>query len=217
MHFPIRAPIRVARYILRAEKSFFGPLSVAKPRIIDLSKFVIHAADSVRGIRCCTHLPSDQQTCFQEFLDAKGGQSGASGSSNGTAEEALPAECSYISTQISDCVSSTSGFTTLANSDQASCICFNTDGSWNGTVWDNAATTCYQAISSAGRANASALNAYDSGVVGFCTKFVDAGILSSAGVSVSSGGGGVAVSIGLRIPVSHLETFRHSKAHSGSM
>ena len=78
----------------------------------------------------------------------------------------------------------------MANSKQASCICFNMDGSWNGTVWDNAATTCYQAISSVGSANASALSAYESGVVGFCTKFVDAGILSSAGVS---SGGGVAV------------------------
>ncbi|KAF6235156.1 hypothetical protein HO173_006785 [Letharia columbiana] len=156
-------------------------------------------------ILCCTHLPSDQQTCFQGFLDKNGGQSAASGSSNGTSEEALPPECSYISTQINDCVSSTSGFTTMANSEQASCICFNTDGSWNGTVWDNAATTCYQAISSAGSANASALSAYDSGVVGFCTKFVNAGILSSAGVSSSTGvsssagassGSGVAVSTG---------------------
>lgn len=79
----------------------------------------------------------------------------------------------------------------MANTEQASCICFNTDGSWNGTLWDNAATTCYQAISSAGSVNASVLSAYDSGVVGLCTKFVDAGILSSAGVS---GGGGEAVS-----------------------
>lgn len=66
--------------------------------------------------------------------------------------------------------------------------------------WDNAATTCYQAIGSAGSANASVLSAYDSGVVGLCTKFVDAGILSSAGVSISAGAsssGGVAVSIGL--------------------
>ena len=164
-----------------------------KPFITALSDSVIHVANSTHDIRCCTHLQSAQQTCFQQFLDANGGQSGASGSSNGTAGEALPAECSYISTQVDDCISSTSGFATLANSDQASCICFNADGSWNGTVWDNAATTCYQAISSAGSANASALNAYESGVVGLCTKFVDAGILSSAGVSVSSGGG-VAVS-----------------------
>lgn len=88
----------------------------------------------------------------------------------------------------------------MANTDQASCICFNADGSWNGTVWDNAATTCYQAISSAGSANASVLSAYDSGVVGLCTKFVDAGILSSAGVSGGVGGsssGGAPVSIGL--------------------
>ena len=82
----------------------------------------------------------------------------------------------------------------MANTAQASCICFNTDGSWNGTVWDNAATTYYQAISSAGNANASALSAYDSEVVGFCTKFVDAGILSSAGMS---NGGGATVSNGL--------------------
>lgn len=87
----------------------------------------------------------------------------------------------------------------MDNSAQASCICFNTDGSWNGTLWDNAATTCYQALSSAGSLNASVLSAYDSGVVGLCTKFVDAGILSSAGVS--SSGGGVAVSIGLRFYV----------------
>lgn len=84
----------------------------------------------------------------------------------------------------------------MANSAQASCICFNTDGSWNGTVWDNAATTCYQGISSAGQANASVLSAYNSGVVGLCTKFVDAGILSSAGVSTS------AASSGTGIPVS---------------
>ena len=39
------------------------------------------------------------------------------------------------------------------------------------------------------------LSDYDSGVVGLCTKFVDAGILSSAGVSdAASNGAGAAVS-----------------------
>lgn len=64
-------------------------------------------------------------------------------------------------------------------------------------MWDNAATTCYQALSSEGSLNASALSVYDSAVVGLCTKSVDAGVLSSAGVvAVSCGfdcftGGGV--------------------------
>lgn len=52
-------------------------------------------------------------------------------------------------------------------------------------MWDNAATTCYAALLSA-TASSSQLAAYNSKVVGLCIKFVDAGLLSSAGIN--SGG-----------------------------
>lgn len=48
-----------------------------------------------------------------------------------------------------------------------------------------AASTCYQAMQSESQ-SASVLSAYESQVVGACTKFVDAGVLSSAGVGAAA-------------------------------
>ena len=95
--------------------------------------------------------------------------------------------CTVVANIASACESSTPGFSTLPNSQQASCLCFNDGGSgkYNGTAWDNAASTCYSAMM-AESVSQSRLDAYSGNVVGLCTRFVDPGVLSSA--SVSSGG-----------------------------
>lgn len=90
--------------------------------------------------------------------------------------------CTSLADQISYCQSATPGFSTLPNTAQASCFCFDKDGSYNGTIWDMAASTCYQAMQSESQP-ASVLSNYKSVVVGACTKYVDAGVLSSADVT----------------------------------
>lgn len=94
---------------------------------------------------------------------------------------------------INYCESATPGFSTLPNTAQASCFCFGDNGSYNGTAWDDAATSCYVAMASRSSVSSSVLSAYEADVVGACTKFVNAGVLSSAGVG-SGGGGGAATS-----------------------
>jgi len=93
--------------------------------------------------------------------------------------------CTSILDQVSYCQSATLGFTTLPNTAQASCLCFNQNGKFNGTVWDNAASTCYQAMQSESQP-ASELSGYEKEVVGACTKFVDVRLLTSAGVETGT-------------------------------
>ena len=57
-------------------------------------------------------------------------------------------------------------------------------------MWDDAASSCYAALATQTSVSSSVLSAYSADVVGACTKFVDAGVLSSAGVNSSGGGGG---------------------------
>lgn len=52
-------------------------------------------------------------------------------------------------------------------------------------MWDMAASTCYQAMQAESQ-SASELSAFESVVVGACTKFVDAGVLSSAGAKTGA-------------------------------
>lgn len=129
---------------------------------------------------CCSS--SDPQSCFESSGTPSG--SGAAAASSSSLPPGADA-CTSLADQIDACESSTSGFSTLPNTQQASCICFNQDGSYNGTVWDMAASTCYQAMQSESQ-SASVLSAYESQVVGACTKFVDAGVLSSAGVGAAA-------------------------------
>ncbi|KAK4690645.1 hypothetical protein P7C71_g6191, partial [Lecanoromycetidae sp. Uapishka_2] len=136
---------------------------------------------------CCAS--SNAQSCFQSSSGTPSSGSGNSNSGSGSgAAASLPAGadmCTSVLDQVSYCVSATPGFTTLPNSAQASCFCFNQDGSYNGTVWDMAASTCYQAMQSES-VSAAALSSYENAVVGACTKFVDAGVLSSAGVKTGA-------------------------------
>lgn len=126
---------------------------------------------------CCSS--SDPSTCFQS----------SSGTPQGSGSEPQNpglAECTSVVDYVNYCESATPGFSTLPNTAQASCFCFNENGSYNGTAWDDAATSCYAAMGSQTSVSTSELSAYSANVVGACTKFVDAGVLSSAGVS--SGG-----------------------------
>lgn len=141
---------------------------------------------------CCASSASSQQSCFQQ--ESTGSGSGSdSGSGSGSGSE--PAGCTPVENMLSDCESSTPGFLTLSSSAQVSCLCFNDGGSghWNGTVFDDAASTCYGALRSES-VNASALSVYQSENLGLCTRFVDAGVLSSAGVK--TGGSAIATASG---------------------
>ena len=57
------------------------------------------------------------------------------------------ANCIYIVDRINSCISATTGFATLSMTDQASCFCFDGNGTYDGCSWDNAATKCYAAMS----------------------------------------------------------------------
>lgn len=128
---------------------------------------------------CCS--ASNPSSCFQ----SSSGTPSSSGSDSGSGDQdPASAECTSVADFIDYCESATPGFTTLPNTAQASCFCFNGNGGrYNGTVWDNAASTCYAAMATQTSIPSSELSAYSADVVGACTKFVDAGVLSSAGVS----------------------------------
>ncbi len=127
---------------------------------------------------CCSQ--SDPSSCFQSSSGTPSSSSSDSGSGD---KDRGSAECTSVADFANYCESATPGFTTLPNTAQASCFCFNENGSYNGTAWHNAASTCYAAMASQTSISSSELSAYSAQVVGACTKFVDAGVLSSAGVS----------------------------------
>ena len=148
---------------------------------------------------CCAS--SNPQSCFQSSSD----------NATGSGSEAQDPECISIGDYINYCESATPGFSTLPNTAQASCFCFNENGSYNGTAWDDAATTCYAAMATQTTYSTSVLSAYSADVVGACTKFVDAGVLSSAGVS--SGG---AAATAAPAPAGSRSSSSSSSASSGS-
>lgn len=136
---------------------------------------------------CCAS--SNPSSCFQSSSGTPNSSSDSSSSENSSGSSSPEGPgvegCDSISSYVSYCESATPGFSTLPNTAQASCFCFNQNGGYNGTAWD-AATTCYAAIATQTTYPASELSAYSADIVGACTKFVDAGVLSEAGVS--SGG-----------------------------
>ena len=131
---------------------------------------------------CCSQ--SDPSSCFQSSSGTPSSSGSGSGSDSGSGDQDRgSAECTSVADFVNYCESATPGFTTLPNTAQASCFCFNENGSYNGTAWDNAASTCYAAMASQTSISSSELSAYSAQVVGACTKFVNAGVLSSAGVN----------------------------------
>ena len=159
---------------------------------------------------CCSS--SNPQSCFQSSSGTPSNSN--SGSGSGAQNPGSP-ECTSLADFVSYCESATSGFTTLPNTAQASCFCFNENGSYNGTVWDNAASTCYAALASQTVYSSSVLSAYSANVVGACTKFVDAGVLSSAGVSTGGAAATPAPARGGSSSSSSLAT-KTSSASSGA-
>ena len=147
---------------------------------------------------CCAS--SNPQSCFQGSSSTPQSGSGTGSNSGGASNgggQSLPTPaaslCSVAENIVHNCESSTSGFLSLPGSQQASCLCFNDGGrgKYNGTVWDDAASTCYSGLVAASMSQ-SVLSAYTTGAVGACTRFVDAGVLSSAGVSTGGSTGGSA-------------------------
>ena len=125
---------------------------------------------------CCR--ASDPGSCFQK--------ASSSPSQPVSSAPDAAAQCTSNYKYVQACQSLTPGFDALPNSAQASCLCFNTNGSYNGTVWDDAASTCYAALKSVSAAQ-TVLDQFSSADVDACTKFVDPKILSSAGIKVAVG------------------------------
>ena len=98
------------------------------------------------------------------------------------------ASCTSIADGISSCASATPGFTTLPIASQVSCFCSDRNGTYTGYLWDNAATTCFAAMSTQTTWSTSELDdsSYSYYYVGACTGFEDTPTLSSTGTS--SGG-----------------------------
>ena len=117
---------------------------------------------------CCGAEPSE--SCFQ------------SSSNSSSAFES----CAYVAGHINSCISATTGFATLSIRDQASCFCFDGSGTYDGYSWDNAATTCYAAMSTQTIWPDDQLNDYLDYYVGACTVYVDTSTLSD--LATSSGG-----------------------------
>lgn len=130
---------------------------------------------------CCQS--SNPMSCFQSASGTtqSSGSNSNSKSGSGSATPEGSDQCVSVADHVSACETATPGFSTLPNAAQASCLCFNRGGSYDGTVWGNAAETCYAAMQSAS-ASPTALSAYESNVVGACTKFVNGAVLISAGV-----------------------------------
>lgn len=135
---------------------------------------------------CCSS--SNPSSCFQSSFGTTNSSSSGSGSGSEAQDPGL-AECTSVGDYISYCQTATPGFSTLPNTAQASCFCFNENGSYNGTAFDDAATSCYAAMATQTTYSTSELSAYSAIVVGACTKFVDAGVLSSAGAAATAAPG----------------------------
>ncbi|KAF6229987.1 hypothetical protein HO133_004325 [Letharia lupina] len=167
---------------------------------------------------CCAS--SNPSSCFQSSSATPSSSEPSSGSDSGSdsdseAQDPGVAECTSIADFVNYCQSATPGFTTLPNTAQASCFCFNENGSYNGTAWDDAATTCYAAMASQTGYPTSELSAYSATVVGACTKLVDAGVLSSAGVS-SAGAAATAAPAASGSPSGSSTAAKTSSASSGA-
>lgn len=68
----------------------------------------------------------------------------------------------------------------LPLSDRASCYCFESDGSYNGKQADGIAFGCYQNMLS--QTLSDEASAFSQNAVDLCTRFVDAGVISSVGL-----------------------------------
>lgn len=68
----------------------------------------------------------------------------------------------------------------LPLSDRASCYCFESDGSYNGKQADGVAFGCYQNMLS--QTLSDEASTFSQNAVDLCTRFVDAGVISSVGL-----------------------------------
>jgi hypothetical protein len=73
--------------------------------------------------------------------------------------------CSFVLAALSFCISASPGFTTLAPSLQAPCLCYSST-SWDPNPFDNAMATCAEYASTAVPSDYSVISALE----GFCTK-----------------------------------------------
>ncbi|KAL7939294.1 hypothetical protein V8C35DRAFT_286253 [Trichoderma chlorosporum] len=81
--------------------------------------------------------------------------------------------CLSVSRYVADCENANSGFDTASFQQQASCLCYDSNGDYAPDTWDNAVATCVSTGESAHPTIWSALQK-NSEVIGLCTKFAGA-------------------------------------------
>lgn len=122
---------------------------------------------------CCKLQPASQQSCLLSSLGAS-----ATASTIDTNQEG----CSTAWAIISYCEGQTSGFLSLDNSNIADCLCYDASSSYVPTIFDNAASSCYELYLTS---NTTAASIFSIDISGVCTKYI--GSSASASITATSG------------------------------
>ncbi|EMC94368.1 hypothetical protein BAUCODRAFT_25573 [Baudoinia panamericana UAMH 10762] len=156
-----------------------GPLCAACPGLI---------ASSIRG--CCS--AATPVTCFQTALASAPAAAAPLTTSAPTTPDPNALSCQSALSTISSCEAAIANFDDLANSAEASCVCYDSSGRYNGNGFDGPWSAC---ITYASTAYPSAYAFFQSNR-GFCSSYAGGAVVSSgssASASRVSGGGGTAV------------------------
>ena len=122
---------------------------------------------------CCKLQPVSQQSCLLSSLGAS-----ATASTIDTNQEG----CSTAWAIISYCEAQTSGFLSLDNSKIADCLCYDASSSYVPTIFDDAASSCYELYLTS---NTTAASIFSTDIFGACTKYI--GSSASASITATSG------------------------------
>jgi len=127
-----------------------------------LSQPVSVPAQTTTQIAISTTPPPSQSTAVGGDLDSNPG-------------------CSLVSFALSYCISASPGFTALAPSLQAPCLCYSST-SWDPSLFDNAVATCAEYASTAVPSDYSAFSALE----GFCTSVGNVLAMTTSAISTTS-------------------------------
>lgn len=117
-------------------------------RVVPVSRYLLTLASACADIVCgqCTDLGQSainrccaQASPVQCFIDGAGGDSNYITTA---APDSNLSACSVALHYISKCESEIPGFSNLANSDEASCLCYDTVTSWDPLAFDDPYSSC---------------------------------------------------------------------------
>lgn len=126
---------------------------------------------------CCT--ADDPNACFGALQ----------GSGSGSASTfSAPGACATVTSILTSCLNADAGYKTQALVDRAQCLCYNADGTYNPSRWDDAELACSSIGPGSGSGPQSNLwMAVSSDGVGWCTRNARGGAGSAAASTTASG------------------------------